>query len=54
MGSLNEILNNSQNAEGNMEAMQSETQMQGLMNRNNITEQDKSVGVKEGTVFKDF
>lgn len=99
MGSLNEILNNSQNAEGNMEAMQSETQMQGLMDseitrrgqllanqalvqsagdrlrldkerramlaedrvmtfkimdRNNMTEQDKFVGVKEGTGFKDF
>jgi type IV secretory pathway VirB2 component (pilin) len=31
MGTMNEILENSQDAEGNMEAMQSESQMQGLM-----------------------
>ena len=30
MGTMNEILENSQDAEGNMEAMQSESQMQGL------------------------
>lgn len=94
MGSLNEILNNSQNAEGNMETqiqglMDSEITRRGqllanqalvqsagdrlrldkerramlaedrvmtfkIMDRNNMTEQDKSVGVKEGTGFKDF
>ncbi|SFA70948.1 hypothetical protein [Selenomonas ruminantium] len=99
MGTLNDILENSRVAEGNMEAMQSETQMQGLMDseitrrsrmlanhpqvqaagdrlrldkerramlaedrvmtfkimdRNNMTEQDSAVGVKEGSGFKNF
>ena len=99
MGTLNDILQNSREAEGNMEVMQSEIQMQGLMDseitrrnrllanhaqlqaagdrvrldkerramlaedrvmtfkimdRNNMTEQDKSVGVKDGAGFKDF
>ena len=99
MGTMNVILRNTQAAEGNMEAMQSETQMQGLMDseitrrsqllanqalvqsagdrlrldrerramlaedrvmtlkimdRNNMTEQDRDVGVKEGAGFKDF
>lgn len=76
MGTMNEILENSQEAEGNMEALQSESQMQGLMDseitrrgqllakdrvmtlkimeRDNMTEQDRAVGVKEGAGFKDF
>ena len=93
MQTMNAILRNTQAAEGNMEAMQSETQMQGLMDseitrrgqllanqalvqsagdrlrldkerramlaedrvmtlkimeRDNMTEQDRAVGVKEG------
>jgi hypothetical protein len=99
MGTMNEILENSQEAEGNMEVLQSETQMQGLMDseitrrgqllanralvqsagdrlrldkerramlaedrvmtlkimeRDNMTEQDRAVGVKEEDGFKDF
>ena len=99
MGTLNDILQNSREAEGNMEVMQSEIQMQGLMDseitrrsrllanhaqvqaagdrlrldkerramlaedrvmtfkimdRNNMTEQDNAVGVKEGSGFKNF
>ena len=93
------VLENSQEAGGNMEAMQSDTEMQGLMNnelerrsrmlanlglvqsardrlkldedrramvaeervmtlrlrdRNNMTEQDRAVGVREGSGFRDF
>ena len=96
---LNSVLENSREAEGNMEAMQSETEMRGLWNgeierrnrllsnlglvqgareklkldeerramtatervmafrvrdRNNMTEQDRAVGVKEGSGFRDF
>jgi len=99
MGTLNDILQNSREAEGNMEVMQSEIQMQGLMDseitrrsrllanhaqvqaagdqlrldkerramlaedwvmtfkimdRNNMTEQDNAVGVKESSGFKNF
>ena len=99
MGTLNDILENSQEAESNMEVMQSETQMQGLMDseitrrnnlfanhaqvqaagdrlrldkerramlaedkvmtfkimdRNNMTEQDRGVGIIDGCGFKDF
>ena len=96
---MNSVLENSKEAEGNKEAIQADTEMQGLMNgelerrgrllanyglveaardklrldrdrramvaqervmtfrvmdRNNMTDQDMAVGVKEGQGFKDF